>query len=95
MADTARTVTIDLGIEPDRLALIDRAAEIRGQTRSDFILEQAEAAAEETVVDEALVDRTLFVLEPDAFDAFLAALDAPPAPNEALARLLARKPAWE
>jgi len=95
MADTARTVTIELGIEPERLALIDRAAEIRGQSRSDFIVDRAEAAAEETVDDDALVDRTLFLVPPDAFDALLAALDAPPAPNEALGRLLSKKPSWE
>ena len=38
---------------------------------------------------------TLFRLDSDRFDAFVALLDAPPAPNEKLKRLLATPPPWE
>ena len=44
---------------------------------------------------DALLDRTLFGLDEDRFDAFVALLDAPPAPNEKLKRLLVTPPPWE
>lgn len=44
---------------------------------------------------DARLDRTLFGLDEDRFDAFVALLDAPPAPNEKLKRLFATPPPWE
>jgi hypothetical protein len=40
-------------------------------------------------------DRTVFVLDVERWDAFMAALDNPPKDNPGLRRLLARKPMWE
>jgi uncharacterized protein (DUF1778 family) len=90
MSEATRTTTINLRIAPERLTLIDRAAEIRGLTRTDFILQHAQTAAEETILD-----RTLFQLDPERFAAFAAALDAPTVRNEALDRLLSGRSAWE
>lgn len=45
--------------------------------------------------DDALLDRVDFALSPAAFDQFVALLDNPPPPNDALRRLLLRKPLWE
>ncbi len=42
---------------------------------------------------DALLDRTR--LDSDRFDAFMALLDAPPAPNEKLKRLLTTPAPWE
>lgn len=70
--------------------LIDRAAAVAGKTRTDFILESARAQA-----TDVLLDRRLFALEPARYEAFMAMLDAPPAPNDKLRRLLKRKAPWE
>ena len=70
--------------------LIDRAAEAVGKTRTDFILESARAHA-----TDVLLDRRLFELEPARYRAFMAMLDAPPAPNGKLKRLMKRKAPWE
>lgn len=85
-----RRDTLNLRIRPEERGLIDRAAALSGKTRTDFVLEAARRAAEE-----ALLDRTLFLLGPEAYDDFLARLDAPPAPNERLRRSLQTPAPWE
>lgn len=72
-----------------RLALIDRAAAIRGVTRTEFVLRSSEAAALE-----ALNERPVIALDDETYAAFVAALDAPVEPNERLVELSARRPRW-
>ena len=82
--------TLNLRIKPDDRGLIDRAAKLTGKTKTDFVLEAARRAAED-----ALLDRTLFVVGPEAFDAFRARLDEPPHPNKKLRRTLQTPAPWE
>jgi len=70
--------------------LIDRAADALGKNRTEFMLEATRRAAED-----ALLDRSLFRLDSERFDAFQAALDAPAKPPKALRELLATKAPWE
>ncbi len=84
---SARAVNIRLG--DDTRSLIDRAAQAQGRSRSEFMVAAARRAAEE-----ALLDQTVFVLEPDAFDDFMRRLDQPPKANEALKRTLAAPAPW-
>ena len=70
--------------------LIDRAAESAGKTRTDFILEAARRAAEE-----ALLDRALMVVSPEAYGEFLKRLDRPARPNDRLRRTMRRKAPWQ
>ena len=74
----------------DRLALIDRAATIRGVTRTEFILRSSEAAAIET-----LIGRSVIALDDKAYNDFSAALDAPVGSNVRLKGQFARPPLWE
>jgi uncharacterized protein (DUF1778 family) len=87
---TARRDTLNLRIKPEDRGLIDRAAKLTGKTRTDFVLEAARRAAEE-----ALLDRTLFVVGPEAFAAFRARLDETPHPNEKLRRALQTAAPWD
>ncbi|MFI5024153.1 MAG: DUF1778 domain-containing protein [Alphaproteobacteria bacterium] len=87
---TARRDTLNLRIKPDDRGLIDRAAQLTGKTRTDFVLEAARRAAED-----ALLDRTLFVVGPEALDAFRARLDEPPHPNDKLRRALQTAAPWQ
>ena len=82
--------TLNLRIRPEERGLIDRAAMITGKTRTDFVLEAARRAAEE-----ALLDRTVLTVSPEAYAAFLARLDEPPRPNERLRRTMQTTPPWE
>jgi uncharacterized protein (DUF1778 family) len=86
----ARRDTLNLRVKPEDRGLIDRAAKLTGKTRTDFVLEAARRAAED-----ALLDRTLFVVGPDALDAFRARLDEPPHPNKKLRRALQTPAPWE
>ncbi len=81
--------TLNLRIKPDVRGLIDRAAQLTGKTKTDFVLDAARRAAED-----ALLDRTLLIVGAEAFDAFRARLDAPPRPNEKLRRTLQSPPPW-
>ncbi|MDE2113039.1 MAG: DUF1778 domain-containing protein [Alphaproteobacteria bacterium] len=71
-------------------AMLNRAAQLRGQKLSEFMIESAWRQAEE-----AFLDQRVFFLDAKAHDAFLALLDAPAKPNAALRALMARKPAWQ
>lgn len=89
-ATTARGRTINLRASHSQKSLIDRAAEVLGRSRSDFMLQTACREAE-TV----LLDRRYFALSEDAFGRFLAALDKPPANNVKLRHLMQTKAPWE
>ena len=86
---TAVRSTLNLRISPEERDLIDTAANIQGKNRTDFILEAARQAAEET-----LLDRTIFWVSPQAYAEFVALLDAPPQPNERLRKTLQTPAPW-
>ena len=87
---TGRGETINLRASHRQKALIDRAAEALGRSRSDFMLETACREAEAV-----LLDRRYFVLSEDAFRKFTAMLDKPPKSNPRLRRLLQTQAPWE
>ena len=74
----------------ERLVVIDRAAEIRGVSRTEFLLRSSEAAA-----IEVLNERPVIVLDDEAWDDFIAALDAPVEIDPAVKERYARKPQWD
>lgn len=82
--------TLNMRIKPEDRSLFDWAAKAQGKTRTDFILEAARRAAEET-----MLDRTLVQASPEAYDAFLARLDAPPQPSDRLKKTMQTKAPWE
>lgn len=81
--------TLNLRIKPELRGLIDRAAQLAGKNRTDFVLEAARRAAEDT-----LLDRTVFSVSPKAYAEFLKRLDAPPQPNDRLRRTMQAKAPW-
>jgi uncharacterized protein (DUF1778 family) len=89
-AQTTRREPLNIRIKPEDRGLIDRAATITGKTRTDFVLEAARHAAEE-----ALLDRTVFTVSPEAYASFVARLDEPPKPNDRLRRTMQTVPPWE
>ena len=82
--------SINLRIEAHTRQLIDDAAAILGKTRTEFMIESARRQA----ID-VLLDQRLFMLDADRYDAFMYALDNPPAPGPKLRSLLSRVPAWQ
>lgn len=86
---TAKEETIKLRITAQQKALIDRAAQINGTTRSAFVLNAALGQAEETIKD-----RTTFYLSESDWIAFNQALDSPPEKNEKISKLLNTETPW-
>ena len=82
--------SISLRMDARTRDLIDRGAAIKGKTRTEFMIESALAQA----ID-VLLDQRLFVLDAERYDAFVEALDHPPAPGPKLRALLARKAPWD
>jgi uncharacterized protein (DUF1778 family) len=82
--------TLNLRVRPELRGLIDRAAELLGKNRTDFVLDAARRAAED-----ALLDRTVFLVSPKAYAEFLKRLDVPPRPNARLRRALQTPAPWE
>ncbi len=86
----AKRQTLNLRIKQEERDLIDRAAQVSGKNRTEFILDATRRAAEET-----LLDRVLYQVDSDAFAAFQARLDEPPRPNERLRKTMQTAPPWE
>ncbi len=86
MRDTA----INLRAHAEQRELIDHAAQLLGKNRSDFMLEAACDKARSVVLDQVF-----FALDADRFRQFNKLLDAAPAPNPGLARLMAVKAPWQ
>lgn len=71
-------------------AILNRAAALRGQKLSEFILDSARRHAEETILDQRV-----FFLDAKAHEKFLQLLDAPAKPSTELRSLMRRKPVWQ
>jgi uncharacterized protein (DUF1778 family) len=82
--------TLNIRIRPEVRGLIDRAAKARGTNRTDFILDAAKRAAED-----ALLDRALISVSGSAYAEFLKRLDAPAKPNERLRRTMKATTPWK
>lgn len=70
--------------------MIDRAARLRGRSRTDFVREAAVRAAEEVIVE-----RTLVRMSRKGFAAFMAALAEPARPVPEMVEVIKRKAPWE
>jgi uncharacterized protein (DUF1778 family) len=88
--DTSRNSTVNLRLQASARELIDRAAEVLGKSRTEFMVEAARREAEAV-----LLDRCFLTLDEKAFATFAAALDQPPADNPQLRRLLRTAAPWD
>lgn len=90
MPVVARTGTraVNLRMREDVRTLIDRAASVNGKTRSDFMIDAARRAAEDS-----LLDQTLVRVDADTYSQFLRVLDQPPT-SEGFKRLMAASKPW-
>ena len=87
-AETKGSINLRIGTQTRHL--IDEAAAVLGKTRTEFMVESAR-----NVAIDVLLEQRLFALDPERYDAFMQALDNPPAPGPKLRALLRRVPAWE
>lgn len=72
------------------VAMIDRAATLRGRSRTDFVRDAAVRAAEDVLMDNRLVR-----MSPEGFAEFMEVLSAPAAPVPDMVELAKRPAPWE
>lgn len=92
MVDLARKrdVAVSMRFREDDLGIIDRGAALHGLSRTEFMRQAALHDAQIAILNETMVR-----LAPEAFELFIAAIDAPVAaiPDKMLERL-SRKASW-
>lgn len=84
-----RAKPVNLRVREDVRRVIDRAASLRGKTRSDFMIDAAYRAAEDT-----LLDQTLVRVDADSYRHYLSILDQPPG-GEGFERLMNAPKPWQ
>lgn len=82
--------TLNLRIKPEDKILIDRAAHAAGKNRTEFVLEAARRAAEETLANLRVID-----VSTDVYQQFITRLDMAPQSGEALRKTMLTKAPWE
>jgi uncharacterized protein (DUF1778 family) len=87
---TTRSEKLDLRLTPEAKRTLNIAASAAGRSVSEFVLESALSRAEET-----LADRQHFGLNAEQWEAFMAALEAPPRDIPQLERLMREKSIFE
>ena len=89
-ARTPRSARLGLRATPEQERVLCRAAEVAHKSLTDFVLESACQAAEQT-----LLDQRLFLVSGDRYQAMLELLDRPAQDNPGLRDLFSRPEPWE
>ena len=87
---TSASTVVNLRTPAAQRELIDRAAQLQGKSRTEFMLEASREKAQQVILEQ-----TLFSVTPTQYKAFVALMDAPLGDNAALQRLLAKRSPWE
>lgn len=87
---TARTARLGLRATPRQEAVLRRAAEVAHKSLTDFILDSACQAAEQT-----LLDQRLFMVSGSQYQALMDLLDRAEQPSEGLRELFSRQAPWD
>jgi uncharacterized protein (DUF1778 family) len=86
----ARSARLGLRATPEQERVLRRAAEVAHKSLTDFILDSACQAAEQT-----LLDQRLFLVSGDRYRALLDLLDRPAQDNPGLHEMFSRPDPWE
>lgn len=90
LATDRKEYPISMRLPEADVAMIDRAAGLRGRSRTDFVREAAVRAAEEVVMEQGLIR-----MSPEGFATFMQAVSAPAAPVPEMVELARRPAPWE
>jgi uncharacterized protein (DUF1778 family) len=81
---------ISMRLPESDIAMIDRAAGLRGRSRTDFVRDAAVRAAEDVLMENRLIR-----MSAEGFAEFLDVLAAPPIPVPQVVELAKRPAPWE
>jgi len=87
---TTRSARLGLRATPEQEAVLRRAADVTHKSLTDFILDSACQAAEQT-----LLDQRLFMVSGGQYQDLLDLLDRPEQDNQGLHDLFARPAPWD
>lgn len=87
---SGRSARLGLRATPEQEAVLRRAAEVAHKSLTDFILDSACLAAEQT-----LLDQRLFMVSGSQYQALMDLLERPVQPNEGVRDLFSRKAPWD
>jgi uncharacterized protein (DUF1778 family) len=87
---TTRSARLGLRATPEQEAVLRRAADVAHKSLTNFILDSACQAAEQT-----LLDQRLFMVSDSQYQALMDLLERPAQDNEGLRDLFARPAPWD
>ncbi len=90
IARSPRSARLGLRATPEQEAVLRRAADAARKSLTDFILESACRAAEQT-----LLDQRLFMVSDGQYQTLLDLLDRPAEDNEGLRELFSKHAPWD
>ena len=85
-----RSSRLGLRATPEQEMILRQAAQVKQKSLTEFILESACLAAQET-----LLDQRLFLVRDAQYQSLLELLDQPPTENPGLQRLFSTPPPWD
>lgn len=85
-----RSSRLGLRATPEQEVILRRAAQVKHKSLTDFILESACQAAQET-----LLDQRLFLVTDSQYQSLLDLLDRPAEDSAGLQRLFSKRPPWD
>lgn len=89
-SSATRSARLGLRATPEQEAVLRRAADVVHKSLTDFILDSACQAAEQT-----LLDQRLFMVSGSQYQALMDLLERPEQTNEGLRDLFSRKAPWD
>jgi uncharacterized protein (DUF1778 family) len=90
VSSATRSARLGLRATAEQELVLRRAAEVAHKSLTDFILDSACLAAEQT-----LLDQRLFLVSGSQYQSLIDLLDQPEQPNPGLQDLLTRKAPWD
>lgn len=89
-SSATRSARLGLRATPEQEAVLRRAADVARKSLTDFILDSACQAAEQT-----LLDQRLFMVSGNRYQALMDLLERPAQDNDGMRDLFARKAPWD
>ena len=90
VSSATRSARLGLRATPEQEAVLRRAADVAHKSLTDFILDTACQAAEQT-----LIDQRLFMVSGSQYQTLIDLLEQPEQTNEGLRDLFSRKSPWD
>ena len=90
MDTQTRSSRLGLRATPEQEMILRQAAQVRQKSLTEFILDSACQAAQET-----LLDQRLFLVEDSQYQTLIELLDRPAEENSGLQKLFSKPPPWD